>query len=128
MFGQTLVGTCIRLEPPKSEDASLYIRWFADPDVTLFMDVKNPRSLQQQQRWLEDMAASEHDMVWSVVLKETGQVIGDTGLHQIDWRHRQAYSRLLLGDRSLWSKGYGSEVVALRTRYAFLELGLEKVI
>lgn len=128
MLGPILEGEHIRLEPPKHEHAIHYMRWFADPALTWFMDVRNPLSYPQQIQWLDAMAASEHDVVWIIVLRATGAPIGDTGLHRIDWRHRQAYSRLILGDRSEWGKGHASEVVALRTAYAFNELGLEKVI
>jgi RimJ/RimL family protein N-acetyltransferase len=128
MYGPILEGKHIRLEPPRSDYAQDYIRWAADPRATLFMDSRNPVSLQMQQRWFEEMAASEHDMVWSIVLRENGTLIGDTGLHRIDWRHRQAYSRLMIGEAAMWGRGYGSEVVALRTAYAFLELGLEKIM
>ena len=128
MLGPKLVGEYIQLEPPTREHANDYVRWFSDPDITLFMDVRNPLSLQQQQQWIEDMAQSEHDVVWVITIGSTGQVIGETGLHRIDWRHRQAYSRLLIGERSVWNKGCGTSVIQLRTAYAFCQLGLEKVV
>jgi RimJ/RimL family protein N-acetyltransferase len=34
---------------------------------------------------------------------------------------------MVIGERSEWGKGYGSEVVKLRTAFAFAELGLERL-
>ena len=103
------------------------MRWYADADIVRYMDNRNPLSHQQQIEWFAQMAASEHDVIWMIVTS-AGQVIGETGLHRLDWRNRQAYSRLLIGERAAWGYGYASEAIRLRTAYAFRELGLEKVM
>jgi RimJ/RimL family protein N-acetyltransferase len=128
MYGSTLEGERIRLQPPCGEYARCYMRWFANPALTKFMDVRNPLSYEQQLEWLGQMASSEHNYVWTIVLRSTDEPIGDTGLHRIDWRHRQAISRLIIGDSCQWNKGFASEAIRLRTAYAFEELGLEKVM
>ena len=128
MFGPIINGERIRLEPPRPEYAPIYIRWFSEPALTNYMSVRNPPSLQQEEQWLERMAASEHDVVWAILLRDTGVLIGNTGLHRIDWRHRRAHSGIIIGDPTQWGKGYASEAMRLRTAYAFRELGLEKVM
>ena len=55
------------------------------------------------------------------------RLIGTTGIHSIDWPNRNAVTGNLIGAKDLWGKGYGSETVAVRTRYAFELLGLEKL-
>jgi RimJ/RimL family protein N-acetyltransferase len=104
------------------------MRWFAEPELTNYMIVRNPPSLEQEEEWLAHMARSEHDVVWAIVLRDTGTLIGNTGLHRIDWRHRHAHSGIIIGEPSQWGKGYATEAMRLRTAYAFRELGLEKVL
>jgi RimJ/RimL family protein N-acetyltransferase len=128
MFGPIIEGERVRLEPPKIEDASIYIRWFADPQMTRYMLVRNPPSSQQEEEWLNQMAHSQVDVLWSIVLRESSKLIGNTGLHRIDWRHRHAHSGIIIGDPTQWGKGYATEAMLLRTAYAFRELGLEKVL
>lgn len=128
MFGPIINGERIRLEPPRPEHAAVFIRWFAQPELTNYMILRNPPSLRQEEEWLERMAASEHDVVWAISLRDTGMLIGITGLHRIDWRHRHAHSGIIIGEPTQWGKGYASEAMRLRTAYAFRELGLEKVM
>ena len=53
-----------------------------------------------------------------------GEHIGFTGIHRIDWRHGVGHSGTFLGRTEMWNKGYGTDAVVTRTRYAFDTLGL----
>ena len=90
MFGPVMAGERVRLEPPRSEYAPAYLRWFADRDVTRYLKVRNPTSLKKQDEWLEQMAASEDDVLWAIVRATDGGLIGNLGLHKILWRHQRA--------------------------------------
>ncbi len=59
-------------------------------------------------------------------LRGSEKLIGTTGLHQLNWQNRSAVTGNLIGAKEEWGKGYASEIVALRTAYAFGTLGLEK--
>ena len=128
MLGPILAATRVRLEPPRPEHLPRFIAWFSDPEVTRYLLRRFPPSLRQEERWLEAVARSEADLVWAVVIKEAGGVVGVTALHRIDWRSRHGWVEITLGERAAWGKGYGTETVRLCTAYAFEELGLEKVL
>jgi RimJ/RimL family protein N-acetyltransferase len=53
--------------------------------------------------------------------------VGNTGIHAIDRFNRRGETGLMIGDRSAWGRGYASEAVRLRTRFAFEELNLERL-
>ncbi len=127
MFGPVIEGERIRLEPPRLEHAPVYQRWFADMEVTRYLVYRHPPTLRQEEDFLEKAAEDPHRVLWAIVLKESGKLIGVTGLEKIDWRNRDAESGIMIGDKSEWRRGYASEVMRLRTEYAFLELGLRKV-
>lgn len=125
MFGPEIVGERVRLVPLTAEMLPNYVRWFADPEVIRYMALIAPPSLEMEREWYEKAARSESDLLWAVMVGEAH--VGSTGLHRIDWRNRRAITGNLIGDKSVWGKGYGSEAVRLRTRFAFEMLGLEKL-
>ena len=72
------------------------------------------------------MAGSKDDVVWAV-LDENETPIGVSGIHAIDWIGRNGRTGTVLGDRSVWGKGYGTDVMRTRTRWAFEDLGLHRL-
>ena len=127
MFGPVIEGARVRLEPPRLEDAPVYVRWFADMEVTRYLRHRNPPTLRRDQELLEKAAEDASQVVWGIVLKDGGKLIGAAVLEKIDWRNGHAESGIMIGDKGEWRRGYASEVMRLRTEYAFMELGLRKI-
>ncbi|HET7874296.1 MAG TPA: GNAT family protein [Methylomirabilota bacterium] len=127
MLGPVIEGERIRLEPPRAEHIPTYQRWFADMELTRYLIYRFPFTVKQEEEWLEQVAKDEHRVVWAIVRKNGDRLIGNTVLEKINWRNRHAESGILIGDKGEWGKGYAAEAMRLRTRYAFRELGLEKV-
>jgi ribosomal-protein-alanine N-acetyltransferase len=126
MLGPTLVGERVTLGPLGPEHLDSYCRWFADPDVTRYMKRNTPPSLREEQEWFDRVAGSDSDVVWALFAAEAH--IGSIGIHQINWRHRRAITGTVIGDKTRWGRGIATEAMRLRTRYAFDELGLAKLI
>ena len=78
-----------------------------------------------EEEWLEMMASSERDVVWTV--RREDQLVGVVGLHLNDWLNRNCIQGVMIGEWTVWHCGIASEAVSLTRGYAFLELGLEKV-
>jgi RimJ/RimL family protein N-acetyltransferase len=64
--------------------------------------------------------------VWGLFVD--GQHVGSTSIQRIDWRNRRALTGIVIGDRTWWGRGVATRSHALRTRYAFEELNLEKLV
>ena len=127
MFGPVIEGVRVRLEPPRPEWSPIYQRWLADMEVTRYLIQRNPPSVRQEEELLEKVAEDPNRVVWGIVLKDGGKLIGAIGLDKIDWRLRDAESGIMIGDKSEWRHGHASEAMRLRTEYAFMELGLRKI-
>ena len=67
------------------------------------------------------------DIQWAICLKETDEYIGVAGLHALNWIARCGEFRILIGEKSAWGKGAGSEVLQLLTSYAIEILNFNKV-
>ncbi|MHB8588685.1 MAG: GNAT family N-acetyltransferase [Candidatus Dormibacteraceae bacterium] len=125
MYGPVIQGKLVRLRPPKPEDAPVMITWFEDMEVTRFLLVRNPPSIDMEKEWLDRTARNPDEVVW--VVEHKGAAVGTTALHLIDWRNGFATTGTVIGDKSVWGKGFGRELMQLRARYAFTELPLRKL-
>lgn len=130
MFGPPLAGKLVSLVPPTLEAILLFPTWIADPQVRRYLLVQEIYSEGQQREYYEHAARNSDAYMWSIITQEGdgARVIGSVALQQIDWRNRRCISGTIIGESAYWGRGIATEVMALRTRYAFAELGLEKVM
>ena len=65
--------------------------------------------------------------LWAVILKESGELIGQCGLTMQQWKDSEVLEIGYLFRREYWHKGYATEAARACKRYAFDELGAEEV-
>jgi RimJ/RimL family protein N-acetyltransferase len=123
-----LKGDRVRLVPP---DRSLHLEnalgWMNDPEITATLKLNLGCTRRQEERFFDRIEAGhKNEFVWAID-DETGCHIGFIGLHAINWRDRCATGGLVIGERSAWGRGYATDAVKIRTRFAFMELGLHRI-
>jgi RimJ/RimL family protein N-acetyltransferase len=109
-------------------DLDAYRRWLDDPKVTEFLEMgaRPTRDADCEAFW---RLANESDdaIVFAIVERKTGAVVGTCGLYLIQWICRRAQFNILIGEPAAWDKGYGSEAARLILGYAFDKLNLNSV-
>lgn len=65
--------------------------------------------------------------LWAVVLKQTGEMIGQCGLTWQDWHGEKILEIGYLFQRAHWHKGYATEAAVACKEYAFTALGADSV-
>lgn len=82
------------------------------------------------QGWLERQLARYENLgygLWAVVLKETGEMIGQCGLTIQPWKDEQVLEIGYLFNRQFWHQGYAAEAAVGCRKYAFDVLGADSV-
>jgi RimJ/RimL family protein N-acetyltransferase len=122
-----LIGEKIYLRPLEREDASLFVSWLNDAEVNRTLLFYRPINLPYEIEYIEKMYQREHDIGMGIVIKQSNKLVGATGLHRLDYRNRHAMFGIVIGDKSEWNKGYGTEATSLMTQYAFETLNMNRV-
>ena len=122
MYGPIIQGTLLRLRPPRDEEAAELSTWFEDMEVTRFMKLRHPPSVEMEKEFLA-RTARDPDVIWWAVEHE-GRLVGGTGIHAIDWKHGFGTTGTVLADKSIWGRGVARELMRLRAEYAFTQTPL----
>lgn len=120
-----LQGERVLLRPLSKEDLRRLVRWFGDPHINRLLGRGSAVSLAEEERWYRDYEKAADEQVFAIEVD--GEHVGNLGLHKVDRRRREARLGIVIGEASLWSRGYGSEAIRVALRYAFGALRLERV-
>lgn len=119
------------LEEPDAH-AKAEVRWMRDSEFIRFMD-SEPAQLLSEKRvkdwYVEnriDKGFEPERYSFSVRTLAEDKLIGFLGLW-VNLIHSEAWVGLGIGEREFWSKGYGTDMMNICLRYAFLELCVHRV-
>ena len=117
----------IRLRPLEWVDAEKYREWVNDPEIMSLVDRVLPVTTEDHRRWYEALSKDPHTVIFGVESLVEKNFIGCVWLHSIDYRHRHAEVRIVIGDKRSWGKGGGRQALQLLANFAFEKLNLHKV-
>jgi RimJ/RimL family protein N-acetyltransferase len=125
-----IYGEHIRLRPVEREDLAKFVAWLNDPEVrqglALYLAISNA----EEERWFEDTLKDPRDerpLAIEVEDEEGWKLIGSCGYDKIDWRNRNSEVGIMIGDKTCWNRGYGTQAMRLLLRHGFNTLNLERI-
>jgi len=122
-----LRGKRVILRPLSENDVQQLTRWINDPELRQFIKNTFPITEGGERDWLEGLKKrSDTDIVLGIEVK--GKLIGNMGLHRIDWKNRIATTGAIIGEKEYWGKGYGTDAKMTLLNYAFNDLNLRKLM
>lgn len=121
-----LEGKSVILRPLIKSDVPTLTRWINDPKVREFVTSIFPKTEEQEEEWLKNLASNENNIVLAIETKE-GTLIGSMGIHQINWKDRVCTTGALIGEKEYWGRGYGTDAKMALLDYIFNTLNLRKV-
>jgi len=122
-----LRGKRTSLRPINEKDIPLLLRWVNDPEVRQFITRIFPAMEADEREWLDRLHKDrDNDVVLMVEVR--GKPIGVMGIHGINWQTRVATTGAIIGEKSYWGKGYGTDAKMALLEYAFNTLNLRKIM
>ena len=125
-----IYGNRVRLRSAERSDLEKFVEWINDPEVTAGLTLFLPMSSVDEEKWFEaamQRPQEQKPLVIDTKDSEAWRVIGNSGFFDFDWVARAAEVGIMIGDKSMWNQGYGTEVMTLLLRHAFGTLNLNRV-
>ncbi|MCD6291271.1 MAG: GNAT family N-acetyltransferase [Anaerolineae bacterium] len=120
-------GEKVRLRAIEREDLPRYVRWLNDPEVMRYFGIYRPSNLEDEEAWYASQRADDSSMNFAIETLEDSQHVGGCGFSHIDWRNRSAECGILIGERSRWGQGLGTDAMRTLVRYGFQQLNLHRI-
>ncbi len=122
-----IIGQKIILRAIEQQDLPLLKIWGNDPEIQRNLGSWHfPVSIDALKKWLENFSFNDINQRFIIDTQEHGP-IGTANLVSINWKDRNAFHGMLIGDKKFRGCGYGTDTVLTIMRYAFEELGLERL-
>jgi RimJ/RimL family protein N-acetyltransferase len=122
-----IIGKSIILRAIEQEDLPLLQKWSNDPEINYMLGGWHfPSSTQDQLKWFQSLNLNSLNQRFAIEAPQIG-LIGMANLVDVNWKDRNAFHGILLGDIDVRGKGYGTDTVMTIMRYAFEELNLQRL-
>jgi len=122
-----IVGDRIYLRAVDVDDVDNFVTWLNDEEVRQYLSMTSPFNKTREKEFVDGLYKDDNNIILGIVLKENDNLVGNIGLHKISRTHRNAELGIFIGDKSCWSKGYGTEALKLVIKYGFNQLNLHRI-
>lgn len=122
-----IYGKRVMLRAMEKEDCEFVRSMFNDPQMEkLVIGWAFPLSRYAQEKWYEEHYGDK-DFRFIVEMQRGGEPLGIATLLDIDWKNRMAQHGIKIAASEHRHKGVGTDSVMAIMRYAFDELGLNRL-
>ncbi len=125
-----IYGKRTRLRAVTRDDLPKFVEWLNDPEVIYGLMVRIPFSLEDEQAWFEGLSKlpqAERPLAIEIQDSVSWRIIGNTSFHNISTVDRAAEFGIMIGDKSVWNQGYGSDATRLMLQHGFENLNLHRI-
>ena len=121
-------GKKVTLRAIEEQDLELLAKWSNSPEIWHGLGGWHfPYSKLSTEQYIKNIDNNNmYNHNFAIDTEEMG-FIGTTNLMNIDWKNRNAFNGIMLGDKDSRGKGYALDVVMTIMKYAFKELGLNRL-
>lgn len=123
-------GTRVDLRRHGPDDREPFATWYQDPEIAeLLRHDLTPLTANQARSYFDSiiLPASARGTCWAIYAHGGDWLVGSTALVDIDAAHGTSLFRLVIGEKSAWGRGFGTEATNLVLAEAFCRLSLTRV-
>ena len=118
----------VKLRPIRAADADKCFHWVSDPDVTRYLGLlQPPTTVEAERAWIARVIADREQQRIFVIEDEGGRAIGTCGLRGIDRERGCTFLGIMIGEKRIWDRGYGTAATRALVEFAFTALDLREV-
>ena len=122
-----LYGEKVNLKDLTESNVDDFCAWYSDGEVTRFIGIK-PLPRNKAKTLFNRMLTESNSVYFGIIKKDEDRIIGYVFLTNIVKSHRVAREfGIVIGEKSLWGCGYGSEATKLILEYGFKHLKLHRI-
>jgi RimJ/RimL family protein N-acetyltransferase len=121
------MGMRVILRPFREDDVGYIQKWSDDAELRKLTVEVAPMSNTEAVKFYAELRDDKERIWFVIIVKDSGKVIGETGLLRIFRPWRTADMTVIIGEKDEWGKGYGTEAGRLLLDYAFDRIGLHRV-
>jgi RimJ/RimL family protein N-acetyltransferase len=127
-----LTGKFVRLSAYDPEELSkAFTRWNLNSEYQRLLNSLPDRmqSAKSKIKWMEERVGelSPASYLFSIRTLADDKLIGELELDVVNWSGRDAFVGLGIGESECWNKGYGTDIMNVLLRFAFMEINLRRV-
>jgi RimJ/RimL family protein N-acetyltransferase len=125
-----IYGDRLRLRRTERDDVKKYHEWVNDPDITDGLSLFLPMSLEDEERWYDSSLNREiQERPFSIEVRagDGWRLIGNCAFFNIEREVRSGEIGIMIGDKSMWNQGLGTEAMTLLLRLGFETLNLNRI-
>lgn len=121
-------GKFVILRAIELEDLKLLARWSNSPEIWHWLCGWHfPYSRNSTKEYITSLNNNNmQNQNFAIEIESLG-LIGTANLTNIDWKNKNATSGIMIGNKDARGKGYALDVIMTIMRYAFKELGLNRL-
>ena len=125
-----LKGERIKLGPVKKEYIESYLKWLNDPEITQYLNMFRPLTRMMEEDWIENLKNRDDTIAFAILIPDEKigeKIIGNCGIHAIDWKNRVAEVGIMIGEKEYQSKGFGTEAMKVLLEFGFRTVNLNRI-
>ena len=129
VYDKILTGNDISLRALKLDDCNdNYVNWLNDPLINKYLQTRwEQQDISTIRNYVNSISDSDHSYIFAIIDNSTNKHVGNIKIGPINFRNNNAEISYLIGERSVWGKGYASQAIKLITDFGFGVLKLHKI-